>query len=131
MSLILSGVLFFILVVEAITVSLSNVLTFIALVLTPPVMHLCPRHCVSGLGLGVSEAEQGDAGDDNALSPEACYECKLNGYRKKGRSRRSTNGTDEEPHVHTHSQVNRFSAKLLLEAGVKLRLFFLLSSCFK
>lgn len=35
--------------------------------------------------------------DDNSLSPEACYECKINGYPKKGRKRRSTNSTQEDP----------------------------------
>lgn len=35
--------------------------------------------------------------DDNSLSPEACYECKINGYPKKGRKRRSSNSTQEEP----------------------------------
>ncbi|XP_064170105.1 fibrillin-1-like [Anguilla rostrata] len=66
-------------------------------------------HCVSGLGLGSPEAEQGGAGDDNALSPEACYECKINGYPKKGRNRRSTNGTDEEPHVHSQNEPETIS----------------------
>lgn len=31
--------------------------------------------------------------DDNALSPEGCYDCKINGYPKRGRKRRSTNET--------------------------------------
>lgn len=36
-----------------------------------------------------------EADDDNALSPEACYDCKINGYSKKdGRKRRSTNETE-------------------------------------
>ncbi|KAG9337036.1 hypothetical protein JZ751_029895, partial [Albula glossodonta] len=43
-----------------------------------------------------AEAEQGGAAEDNVLSPEACYECKINGYPKKGRRRRSANGTHEE-----------------------------------
>ena len=32
--------------------------------------------------------------EDNALSPEACYECKINGHSKRGtRRRRDANGT--------------------------------------
>lgn len=59
----------------------------------------CFRHCVSGLGFGSggSGAGQGGEVDDNSLSPEACYECKINGYPKKGRKRRSTNSTQEDP----------------------------------
>ncbi|KAG5270641.1 hypothetical protein AALO_G00194930 [Alosa alosa] len=58
-------------------------------------------HCVSGVGFstGVPLASGGGGGgegDDNSLSPEACYECKINGYPKKGRKRRSTNGTLDE-----------------------------------
>lgn len=37
--------------------------------------------------------------DDNSLSPEACYECKINGYPKRGRKRRSTNETANEAEV--------------------------------
>ncbi|XP_073320826.1 fibrillin-1 isoform X2 [Pagrus major] len=55
-------------------------------------------HCVTGLGFsGGSSAGQGGEVDDNSLSPEACYECKINGYPKKGRKRRSTNSTQEDP----------------------------------
>uniref|UniRef100_A0A8C4TFG9 Fibrillin-1-like n=1 Tax=Erpetoichthys calabaricus TaxID=27687 RepID=A0A8C4TFG9_ERPCA len=55
-------------------------------------------HCVSGVGFGkggqlMTAAEETD---ENALSPEACYECKINGYPKKGRRRRSVNGTEPE-----------------------------------
>uniref|UniRef100_A0A672Z0L2 EGF-like domain-containing protein n=1 Tax=Sphaeramia orbicularis TaxID=375764 RepID=A0A672Z0L2_9TELE len=55
-------------------------------------------HCVSGLGFtsGGSSTDQGAEEDDNSLSPEACYECKINGYPKKGRKRRSTNSTEED-----------------------------------
>lgn len=57
----------------------------------------CFRHCVTGLGFsGGSSAGQGGEVDDNSLSPEACYECKINGYPKKGRKRRSTNSTQED-----------------------------------
>lgn len=51
------------------------------------------RHCVTGLGFG--SGDQGAESDDNALSPEACYECKVNGYPKNGRKRRSANVTDD------------------------------------
>lgn len=56
-------------------------------------------HCVSGLGFGSGSSSAGQGGevDDNSLSPEACYECKINGYPKKGRRRRSTNSTQEDP----------------------------------
>lgn len=55
-----------------------------------------PRHCVSGIGLGKGHGQDlsvsGEV-DDNSLSPEACYDCKINGYPKRGRKRRSTNET--------------------------------------
>uniref|UniRef100_A0A8D3BIL8 Fibrillin 1 n=1 Tax=Scophthalmus maximus TaxID=52904 RepID=A0A8D3BIL8_SCOMX len=56
-------------------------------------------HCVTGLGFtsGGPSGGQGGEEDDNSLSPEACYECKINGYPKKGRKRRSTNSTQEDP----------------------------------
>ncbi|KPP64202.1 fibrillin-1-like, partial [Scleropages formosus] len=55
-------------------------------------------HCVSGLGFSggsLASAQEGEA-SDNTLSPEACYECKINGYPRKGRRRRSANKTDHE-----------------------------------
>ncbi|KAK6492730.1 fibrillin-2 [Huso huso] len=60
-------------------------------------------HCVSGMGFNKGQylPPGAEADDDNALSPEACYDCKINGYSKKdGRKRRSTNETEpseEEP----------------------------------
>ncbi|XP_049448813.1 fibrillin-1 isoform X2 [Epinephelus fuscoguttatus] len=56
-------------------------------------------HCVTGLGFTSAGSSGGQGGevDDNSLSPEACYECKINGYPKKGRKRRSTNSTQEDP----------------------------------
>ncbi|XP_049754503.1 fibrillin-1 isoform X3 [Elephas maximus indicus] len=53
-------------------------------------------HCVSGMGMGRGGPEPPASSemDDNSLSPEACYECKINGYPKRGRKRRSTNETD-------------------------------------
>lgn len=59
-------------------------------------LPFCCRHCVSGMGMGRGNPEPPVSGemDDNSLSPEACYECKINGYPKRGRKRRSTNETD-------------------------------------
>uniref|UniRef100_A0A665X316 Fibrillin-1 n=1 Tax=Echeneis naucrates TaxID=173247 RepID=A0A665X316_ECHNA len=51
-------------------------------------------HCVTGMGF--TSGDQGGETDENSLSPEACYECKINGYPKKGRKRRSTNSTQED-----------------------------------
>uniref|UniRef100_A0A8U7NV94 Uncharacterized protein n=1 Tax=Corvus moneduloides TaxID=1196302 RepID=A0A8U7NV94_CORMO len=53
-------------------------------------------HCISGLGFGKGPylpAPQ-EEDEDNLLSPETCYECKINGYPKRGRQRRSVNGTE-------------------------------------
>ncbi|KAK1345003.1 hypothetical protein QTO34_013707 [Cnephaeus nilssonii] len=49
-------------------------------------------HCVSGMGFNKGQYLPMDAevDEENALSPEACYECKINGYSKKdGRQKRS------------------------------------------
>ncbi|XP_074783839.1 fibrillin-2-like [Athene noctua] len=54
-------------------------------------------HCISGLGFGKGSylpAPQ-EEDEDNLLSPETCYECKINGYPKRGRQRRSVNGTEK------------------------------------
>uniref|UniRef100_A0A8C3GQS7 Fibrillin-2 n=1 Tax=Cairina moschata TaxID=8855 RepID=A0A8C3GQS7_CAIMO len=53
-------------------------------------------HCVSGMGFNKGQylPLDGDADEENALSPEACYECKINGYSKKeNRKKRSINDT--------------------------------------
>lgn len=54
------------------------------------------------MGLGKGQGQElslsGEV-DDNSLSPEACYECKINGYPKRGRKRRSTNETANEAEV--------------------------------
>lgn len=66
-------------------------------------LSLFLRHCVTGLGFtsgGSSAPGQEGEADDNALSPEACYECKINGFPKKGRKRRSANSTHEDPMEH-------------------------------
>lgn len=49
-------------------------------------------HCVSGMGFNKGQYLPMDTevDEENALSPEACYECKINGYSKKeGRQKRS------------------------------------------
>ena len=49
-------------------------------------------HCVSGMGFNKGQYLSVDAevDEENALSPEACYECKINGYSKKdSRQKRS------------------------------------------
>lgn len=53
---------------------------------------LAHSHCVSGMGFNKGQYLSLDAevDEENALSPEACYECKINGYSKKdGRQKRS------------------------------------------
>uniref|UniRef100_G1N7G6 Fibrillin-2 n=1 Tax=Meleagris gallopavo TaxID=9103 RepID=G1N7G6_MELGA len=54
-------------------------------------------HCVSGMGFNKGQylPVDGDADEENALSPDACYECKINGYPKKdNRKKRSLNETE-------------------------------------
>ena len=60
-------------------------------------MSLFSSHCVTGVGFGKDQYGPVETGEeDNALSPDTCYECKVNGYPKKyGRKRRSTNETAE------------------------------------
>ncbi|KAM7158532.1 fibrillin-1 [Molossus nigricans] len=62
----------------------------------PGYFRIGQGHCVSGMGMGRGGPEPPASGemDDNSLSPEACYECKINGYPKRGRKRRSANETD-------------------------------------
>ncbi|XP_006007076.2 fibrillin-2 [Latimeria chalumnae] len=65
-------------------------------------------HCVSGMGFnkGQQPFPGADFEEENALSPEACYECKINGYSKKdGRRKRSIN----ETHSVEFEQVNMAS----------------------
>lgn len=50
----------------------------------------------------------GDVDEENALSPEACYECKLNGYSKKN-SRRKRSVNDTQP-----AEVSEYCNKLQL-----------------
>ncbi|XP_043562346.1 fibrillin-2-like [Chiloscyllium plagiosum] len=56
-------------------------------------------HCVSGMGFNKGQYGPfgGDADDENLLSHETCYECKINGYSKSSsRNRRSANDTKSE-----------------------------------
>uniref|UniRef100_A0A8C3X9N4 Fibrillin 3 n=1 Tax=Catagonus wagneri TaxID=51154 RepID=A0A8C3X9N4_9CETA len=63
----------------------------------------CPRgyfragqgHCVSGLGL--SPGPQDTAEEEELLSPEACYECKINSQSPRDRPRRSAHRDHQVP----------------------------------
>jgi len=56
-------------------------------------------HCITGSGFPGQFG--GDGEDDDSLSPEACYECKINGGGKKGRHKRNADENDlnQEPAV--------------------------------
>nr|XP_045250127.1 fibrillin-2 isoform X2 [Macaca fascicularis] len=54
-------------------------------------------HCVSGMGFNKGQylSLDTEVDEENALSPEACYECKINGYSKKdSRQKRSIHEPD-------------------------------------
>ena len=57
-------------------------------------LHLVANsHCVSGMGFNKGQylSMDTEVDEENALSPEACYECKINGYSKKdNRQKRHT-----------------------------------------
>ncbi|XP_002931771.2 fibrillin-2 [Xenopus tropicalis] len=56
-------------------------------------------HCVSGIGFNRGQylPVGKENSEDNALSPEGCYECQLNGYTKKtGRMRRNAKNPELE-----------------------------------
>ncbi|CAM9994712.1 unnamed protein product [Lampetra fluviatilis] len=86
-------------------------------------------HCLTGLGFaqvngggdeGLEEFDgaelvEAPEGSEDALSHEACYECKVNGYGKAGRLRRSANGTGGELEPMSLASVD-------LDAPVTLRL---------
>lgn len=57
-------------------------------------------HCITGSGFP-SQLEEGE--EDDSLSPEACYECKINGGGKKGRRKRNA---DENELNQVHEQTN-------------------------
>lgn len=44
-----------------------------------------PSHCITGSGFPGQYVE---GEDEDSLSPEACYECKINGGGKNGRHKR-------------------------------------------
>uniref|UniRef100_A0A4W5LJC8 Fibrillin 2b n=1 Tax=Hucho hucho TaxID=62062 RepID=A0A4W5LJC8_9TELE len=51
-------------------------------------------HCITGQGFQDQYSSEGD--DEDSLSPEACYECKINGdVGKKGRHRRHAAGDND------------------------------------
>lgn len=53
------------------------------------------RHCISGMGFNKGQYLPLDGDEENALSPEACYECKINGFSKKeNRKKRSISETE-------------------------------------
>ena len=60
-------------------------------------------HCITGSGIPGQFAE---GEDDDSLSPEACYECKINGGGKGGRHRRNA---DENEISQVHVVANCFS----------------------
>lgn len=49
-------------------------------------VSLLSSHCITGSGF-TSPLVEGE--EDDSLSPEACYECKINGGGNKGRHKRS------------------------------------------
>ncbi|CAH7022059.1 Fbn2 [Phodopus roborovskii] len=55
-------------------------------------------HCVSGMGFNKGQylSVDTETDEENALSPEACYECKINGYPKKD-ARQKRNAQEPEP----------------------------------
>ncbi|OWK12210.1 FBN2 [Cervus elaphus hippelaphus] len=63
-------------------------------------LHLVANsHCVSGMGFNKGQylSMDTEVDEENALSPEACYECKINGYSKKdNRQKRSVH---ESKHI--------------------------------
>ncbi|XP_054253822.1 fibrillin-2 isoform X1 [Indicator indicator] len=75
-------------------------------------------HCVSGMGFNKDQylPLDGDADEENALSPEACYECKINSYAKKeNRKKRSANDT-------VPTQIKHISMKSLdMDSPLKMR----------
>lgn len=69
-------------------------------------LHLVANsHCVSGMGFNKGQylSMDSEVEEENALSPEACYECKINGYSKKdNRQKRSV-------HEPKHIAVSNFT----------------------
>jgi len=91
---------------------------------------LCYSHCVSGVGLGSSPLTPDTDGDDNALSPETCYECKINGYPKRGRKRRGLNETEEhQQHIQVYLQLCIWQTSLSTVTCSALHTIHYLSAC--
>uniref|UniRef100_F6ZCP2 Fibrillin 1 n=1 Tax=Ornithorhynchus anatinus TaxID=9258 RepID=F6ZCP2_ORNAN len=80
----------------------------------PGYLRVGHGHCVSGMARGLDPPVSGEV-DDNSLSPETCYECKINGYPKRGRKRREVNDTaaavEEQTAVFAFN-VSRVSSKV-------------------
>ncbi|KAL7980060.1 hypothetical protein Chor_001328 [Crotalus horridus] len=78
----------------------------------PGYFRIGQGHCVAGMGLGKGQNHEVPVSgelDDSSLSPEACYDCKINGYPKRGRKRRGLNETnvlDTEDPLGTEAAVN-------------------------
>ncbi|XP_075944108.1 fibrillin-2-like [Anarhichas minor] len=70
-------------------------------------------HCMTGSGFQ-AQFEEGD--QDDSLSPEACYECKINGGGKNGRHKRNAdeNELNQEPAVSMASIDTRASIPMNL-----------------
>lgn len=63
-------------------------------------------HCITGVGFQGQFGSEGEE-EEEALSPEACYECKINGdHGKRGRHRR--NAGDNDLKVRSRSVSQRF-----------------------
>ncbi|KFQ66599.1 Fibrillin-2, partial [Pelecanus crispus] len=81
-------------------------------------------HCVSGMGFNKGQylPLDGDADEENALSPEACYECKINGYSKKhNRKKRSVNDT-VRTRINKHYNIEQISLESLdMDSPLKMR----------
>lgn len=54
--------------------------------------NLLCSHCMTGAGFPGQFIEGEE--DDDSLSPEACYECKINGGGKNGRHKRNADKND-------------------------------------
>uniref|UniRef100_A0A8C6Q8Y9 Fibrillin 2b n=3 Tax=Nothobranchius TaxID=28779 RepID=A0A8C6Q8Y9_NOTFU len=73
-------------------------------------------HCITGSGFP-GQLVEGD--EDDSLSPEACYECKINGGGKNGRQKRNTDGNElnQESHVSMASVDTQASIPMNMSLG--------------
>ncbi|XP_063820322.1 fibrillin-2 [Pseudophryne corroboree] len=79
-------------------------------------------HCVSGMGFNRGQylATAREDNEENELSPETCYECKVNGYPKKtGRAKRSSNNTQTimNEHISLKSLAMDVPLKIMLNSS--------------